>query len=614
MQNVLVAPSQSIARSLASTRISIGVIRWPERVIIGFLIYAAAMASVMPVAPNVTRLVVLLNLAVILTYVLLFQLDSGKRMLAAGVIRDWLPLGLLLIAYREMGWLALPPHGYTIEAHWVIWDRLALRGGARAAIEAFGPVLPSVLEIAYSLVYALAPFSLAVLYLYRRRERVDTFLFIFALGVLLCYAQFPFWPSEPPRVVFSGEDLPTYGTIFRRFNLWMLGNYGIHTSVFPSAHVAGAFSAAFGMRQALPEHKWVSRFLYGMALLIAVATVYGRYHYCADAAAGLLMAVLVLALHRYLTRVRPAQIVQTGVPSFRTALLPRVMLLAFVLVSYTKAAEAPHAASIAQATAQSVNNQAAIAFARYTAGLEQARPWGLETIEIEAALPKLEKLGRLRAIRSLLPHGKPEYRVLEIEGDQTVTKQVIARYLSAEIQAAELPARSVAITPANYKFRYKCAMQKGAGIIYAFLIAPHKNREGLIRGELWIDGATGAVVRQSGYLVKRPSIFVKRVDVIQEMTIRDGSAEEKVTYLSVDTRLIGRAELTIHERPYAESGDGSAPGVTEPILQSVGTAPKDWHLTPFRRHSRLLQPSMVDKCLHFFVDLRANGLASDLLL
>jgi membrane-associated phospholipid phosphatase len=298
MQNVWDAADAGIPLRLRLARVSFDAIRWPERVIIGFLIYAAAMALVVPVAPSVRTLVVLLNLAVILTYGLLFRLDSTERTLVIGVIRDWLPLGLLLIAYREMGWLALPHHGHALEAQWVTWDRLALRGGVKAAIESFGPILPSVLEIAYSLVYALAPFSVAVLYLYRRRERVDEFLFIFALGVLLCYAQFPFWPSEPPRVVFFGEDFPAYDTVFRRFNLWMLGNYGIHTSVFPSAHVAGAFSAAFGMRQALPEHKWVSRFLYAMALLIAAATVYGRYHYLADAAAGFLVAVIALALQR----------------------------------------------------------------------------------------------------------------------------------------------------------------------------------------------------------------------------------------------------------------------------------------------------------------------------
>ena len=102
-----------------------------------------------------------------------------------------------------------------------------------------------------------------------------------------------------------------------------------------------------------------------------------------------------------------------------------------------------------------------MAFARYTNGLEQARPWSMETIDIDASLPKLAKTGRLRAFRRLMPFGKPEYQVLEIAGDQTVRQQVIVRYLSAEVRAADIPASSVAITPANYKFRYKGAVKTG---------------------------------------------------------------------------------------------------------------------------------------------------------
>jgi membrane-associated phospholipid phosphatase len=70
----------------------------------------------------------------------------------------------------------------------------------------------------------------------------------------------------------------------------MLGDYGIHTSVFPSAHVSGAFAGAFAMVLLLPERKWVGRFLLGLATLIATATVYGRYHYAADALAGFAIA------------------------------------------------------------------------------------------------------------------------------------------------------------------------------------------------------------------------------------------------------------------------------------------------------------------------------------
>ena len=273
-------------------------VRRSEWVIVAFLTYAAIAALILPVAPPVRNLVVLLNLAVILAYGLLLHFDAVNRRTALSIARDWLPLVLIMLAYREMGWFALPHHGHALEAHWVIWDRVILRGGAKAAIEAFGPVLPSVLEIAYTLVYALAPFALAMLYIYGHRDQADRFLLIFSVGVLLCYAQFPFWPSEPPRVVFFGQDFPLYETVFRRFNWWILGSYGIHTSVFPSAHVAGAFSAAFGMWRAMPRPKWVSRFLLAAALLIAIATVYGRYHYAADAAAGFLMAVLALAVAR----------------------------------------------------------------------------------------------------------------------------------------------------------------------------------------------------------------------------------------------------------------------------------------------------------------------------
>jgi Pyruvate/2-oxoacid:ferredoxin oxidoreductase delta subunit len=88
-----------------------------------------------------------------------------------------------------------------------------------------------------------------------RESRSVPLRFCYGCTVLLCYAQFPFWPSDPPRAIFRNDDLPSYQTIFRRFNLWILGNFGIHTSVFPSAHVAAAFGAALGVRVALPERR-----------------------------------------------------------------------------------------------------------------------------------------------------------------------------------------------------------------------------------------------------------------------------------------------------------------------------------------------------------------------
>jgi len=273
--------------------------RKSEWVILAFLAYAAVVSFLLPVAARVRYQLCWVNVPLFCAVALVAHLDSQKPRPALSVVRDWLPLALVILAYREMGWFAAPHAGSVLESHWVVWDRVVLRGGGKAAIEALGPLLPSVLEIAYSLVYTLAPFSVALLYLNGRRKSVDQFLFVFVLAVLVCYAQFPFWPSQPPRVVFFGQDFPAYDTIFRRFNLWMLGSCGIHTSVFPSAHVAGAFGAAFGLRQAMPSRRWAFRLLTVIAVLIAIATVYGRYHYLADASAGLVMAVFAAAIaHR----------------------------------------------------------------------------------------------------------------------------------------------------------------------------------------------------------------------------------------------------------------------------------------------------------------------------
>jgi hypothetical protein len=192
------------------------------------------------------------------------------------------------------------------------------------------------------------------------------------------------------------------------------------------------------------------------------------------------------------------------------------------------------------------------ALERYMAGSGQA-PWPTESIEIHAALPGLEKPGRLLAIRHMASTSESSYEVVELAGDPTVKEQVIMRYLQAQQRAAEMPAGSVAIAPANYKFAYKRAVDDGERqAAYVFQITPRHKREGLIKGELWLDEYTGLPIRQSGRLVKRPSIFIKRVAITQENTVRDGIIESRLTHITIETRLVGRAELVIEEHPVGE--------------------------------------------------------------
>jgi hypothetical protein len=157
----------------------------------------------------------------------------------------------------------------------------------------------------------------------------------------------------------------------------------------------------------------------------------------------------------------------------------------------------------------------------------------------------------LRALRRISALGRITYEKLRFEGDGTVKNQVIARYLSAEAEAqaqAETrrdQAASLAVTPANYKFKYKSRSQLEGRAVHIFQVTPRQKRQGLFKGDLWIDAGTYLCVQESGYLVKSPSIFLKKVAFVRKYQIRDGISVPLQVQSEVDTRLAGKAELTI---------------------------------------------------------------------
>ncbi len=278
-------------------------LRLSERLLIGYFTYAAVLSWLLPVEGWVAVYAWGVNLIVVVVLSSLAHVERGAGHPLWGVLRDWLPVALVVVAYKEMGWFAPDQHTYELERAWIQWDRVLLyEGRLKAAIESTGPWLASLLELSYALVYLVGPLGVAALYLYSSRRHVDQFLVILLLGTLLSYALYPFFPSEPPRTVFPGEDAPAINTLFRRFNWWLLGGGGIHTSVFPSGHVSHAFAGAFGMLRALPRHRWVGRALLALAVSIALATVYGRYHYAVDAVAGLGVALVALWIAMALDR------------------------------------------------------------------------------------------------------------------------------------------------------------------------------------------------------------------------------------------------------------------------------------------------------------------------
>lgn len=280
-------------------------LRLPEWILLGFFSYLALISPWFTERPDLHHqpIELLLGVAALIALLVMIQRRWNPRVI--GWIRDWVPLGLTLVAFRSME-LFIPAHfTHNYERVWVEWDQVLLgTWGLRHAIESLGWLIPGYLELCYLLVYGIGAYCVAVLYLANGRRGIDAFYALYLGGTLGAYALFPYFPSQPPRILFPHIDPPTVHTILRQFNLWILRKGTIHSSVFPSAHVSSAFAAAWGMFVIMPRRKWYGWGLLIYAVSVSIATIYGRYHYAADALAGFVVSVIAAAIFLMIQRKR----------------------------------------------------------------------------------------------------------------------------------------------------------------------------------------------------------------------------------------------------------------------------------------------------------------------
>ena len=242
----------------------------------------------------------------------LAEWSVGDRSAFLATIRDWFPAVLILLAYRESGLLFFPDSTHRLDYLFVRWDHALLENRwVLGALDAGAPWLERYLEFAYSLCYPLVPLGLGALYVLREWPRlapggqfdadraIDRFWTTVLLAQFTCYALFPLFPSTPPRVFFHDLPGPAVQPLFREMNFWILGQYGIQSSVFPSGHVAAVTAVALSVRAYWPR----AGVFFGIAAVsVAVATVVGRYHYAADAAAGALIGIAAFLVSTRLHR------------------------------------------------------------------------------------------------------------------------------------------------------------------------------------------------------------------------------------------------------------------------------------------------------------------------
>lgn len=275
-----------------------GSLRPGEIVAILYFLYVGAMAAMRPVAWSRTGLAILAAGGI---YALAVT-ESRRSHAWSRVLRDWLTLGLILIAYWQVDWFATGSH-VRWQDTWIGWDRTILdHFHVRAILESAGFLIPSTLELVYLLLYAVPCLALCAIHLWGDRKGIHRFETTLLMGTLTVYALLPHFPTISPRAAFAGADLPHYAGLWRGINVWLLDHYDIATSVFPSGHVAVAFSTAFGLLRAMPRRRAVWSFFFVVAVVVFTATVYCRYHYAVDGFASLIVAALMWRVSEVLDR------------------------------------------------------------------------------------------------------------------------------------------------------------------------------------------------------------------------------------------------------------------------------------------------------------------------
>ncbi len=274
-------------------------LRGSEWVLLGFFAYIVLVSHWFPSRPHLQNQPFLILLVTASLLLFLSALETQYQSVAVSCFRDFLPALLTLVAFREMELFLPVRFDGNLERSWIGWDRLLLsHWHLRALIESLGSLIPFYLELCYLLVYGLPIYCIALLYAKDSRRWVDRFLTVYLVGTLAAYAFFPYFPSQPPRIVFPGMDSPAFNTVLRRFNLAVLRAGTIHVGVFPSAHVSSAFSAAWGMFLVLPKRKLFGWTMLVYAVSVSIATIYGRYHYTADVLAGFAVSLLAAGVAR----------------------------------------------------------------------------------------------------------------------------------------------------------------------------------------------------------------------------------------------------------------------------------------------------------------------------
>jgi len=229
-----------------------------------------------------------------LVVVLVFLL---RRLPAEGGFAEFIgggyPFLLVLGFYTQLGIVQLDV-GHAHDAVVQRWE-LALFGEQVSVLwhqRWPSRTLSWLLHACYGSYYWILLLAPLWLWFARKRDGFRRAGFVIAFALYTCYVIFGLFPVAGPNYFFPIPTGAVVEVLPARFVYFMLGTGSAMGTAFPSSHVVATWCMVYALWR---DARTVALALAPLALLLAVGTVYGQFHYAVDALAGALLSVALMA-------------------------------------------------------------------------------------------------------------------------------------------------------------------------------------------------------------------------------------------------------------------------------------------------------------------------------
>ena len=185
---------------------------------------------------------------------------------------------------------------------------------------------------------------------------------------------------------------------------------------------------------------------------------------------------------------------------------------------------------------------------------------------IEADLPATAQHGKYELRRMYQAPRSLVFAAIHFAGDSFVKTNIITKLLQSEVDHVQKgEGAQTAISADNYKFNFKGTDTVDGRLAYVYHVKPRHKGPGLFKGRILVDAASGRLRRAEGTMVKSPSLFVKRIEFVQDYAEYGPFSLPVHIHSVANTRLVGRAVVVIYHSGYQaktvaemQSGAGSS--------------------------------------------------------